>query len=328
MLVVDNRNNCLTISFLLQCARHPFKYIVCMMTLALCVRYLHFTKDNVVPLHDFNDVNEAFIHDIESRRLLSDDGGCTERRNVFFLKIAKTGSTTVQQLLLRFGLVRDLSFMLFVNKWTYPSPKFSHLLLPEPSRTTGFDGRYNILCEHTLYSEPEVNKLMPNNTFYLANLRHPLTHVKSVINYHNMFKKLNISKTKNFLSDLLLDPVGHDKLNSTRNIMARFFGLPREVNDLTVGDALIRLVDEKFNLVLIMERIDESLVLMKRRLCWSTKDILYLPLRVEKYKGKINGKEEDQEQLIAQHRKWSAIDYAMYAHFGRKLQVCKKRFTV
>ena len=285
---------------------------------------VHYAQRNAQAVHqrDVNDGNETVIHATDSHRLLRNGGGCIEKQNVFFLKIQKTGSTTVQQLLLRFGLVRDLSFMLFVNKWSYPSPIFTHLLLPEPSRSTGFDGRYNILCEHTVYSEPELKKLMPNDTFYLANLRHPFTHIKSYINYYTMFTELNISSTKHFLSELLRDPVRHDKANSTRNVMATFFGLPRAVSDPAAGDALIRLVDEKFDLVLIMEHIDESLVLMKRRLCWTLKDILYLPLRVEKYEGKANGK-EDQEQLIARHRDWSPIDYAIYDHFARKLQVGK-----
>ena len=290
-----------------------------------CVGYLLYVRPNAQIVHqrNFNGRNETFIRDADSHRMLSNVGGCTERQNIFFLKIAKTGSTTVQQLLLRFGLVRDLSFMLFVNKWSYPSRTFFHLLLPEPSRSTGFDGRYNTLCEHTMFSQPEVKRLMPSDTFYVANLRHPFTHIKSYINYMNMYKKLNISSSKHFLSELLHDPVGHDKEKSTRNIMAKFFGLSRGVNDPAAGEALIRLIDEKFNLVLIMERIDESLVLMKRRLCWSTKDILYLPLRVQNYKGKINRKEEVQDELIARHRKWSTIDYSMYDHFERKLQVSR-----
>ena len=38
---------------------------------------------------------------------------------------------------------------------------------------------------------------------------------------------------------------------------------------------LIEYIDAYFDVVLIVEHIDESLVLMKRRLCWPMKDILY-----------------------------------------------------
>ncbi|KAI0242111.1 hypothetical protein LSAT2_014850 [Lamellibrachia satsuma] len=133
----------------------------------------------------------------------------------------------------------------------------------------------------------------------------------------NVMLKLFISATSTTGMKLLFTPQTlivccAMAADASRNKMA--------VSDPAAGDALIRLVDEKFDLVLIMEHIDESLVLMKRRLCWTLKDILYLPLLVEKYEGKANGKEEDQEQLIARHRDWSPIDYAIYDHFARKLQ--------
>ena len=269
--------------------------------------------------------NENTIDEIEARtsKMLTSDGHCKERRNIFFLKIGKSGSTTVQQLLLRFGMVRDLSFALFVDKSTYPSPTFSEFLLPGPNRSTGFDGQYNIICEHTVYNESELKRWMPGDTFYLANIRHPLTHVKSIINHSKLYTMLNISTSANFLAELLSDPQRHDKTNRTRNISARFFGLNRTVSDKATGDALIQHIDRKFGLVLIMERIDESLVLMKRRLCWSTKDILYLPLRVVEYKGKAKETEHDQEELIAKHRKWSNIDYDIYDHFVNRLQVSR-----
>ena len=304
----------LTYAIFLQFARQIWKYLVFAIIL-YSVIYLIYAQVNLEPVHVRDITHETKIH--------NDGDVCTEKRNIFFLKIAKTGSTTVQQLLLRFGLVRNLSFMLFVNKWAYPSRTFRHLLLPEPNRSTGFDGRYNILCDHTMYSESEVKQLMPQDTFYLTNLRHPFTHVKSYINYANIFTTLNISKKQDFLEDLLSNPEQHDRVYRTRNIMAKFFGLNRNVSDLAAGDALIKQIDANFHLVLIMERIDESLVLMKRRLCWSAKDILFLPLRVLKYKGKATGTQEDEDSLIARHRKWSGIDYAIYDHFVRKLQVSR-----
>ena len=276
-------------------------------------------------LHYNNGINEngTIMDETEARisKMLISDGHCKERRNIFFLKIAKSGSTTVQQLLLRFGMVRDLSFALFVDEFTYPSPTFSEFLLPAPNRSTGFDGQYNIICEHTVYNESELKRWMPGDTFYLANIRHPLTHLKSSINHRKLYTRLNISTSANFLAELLSDPKRHDKWNTTRNISARFFGLNRTVGDTATGDALIQHIDRKFGMVLIMERVDESLVLMKRRLCWSTKDILYLPLRVAEYKGKAKETEQDQEELIAKHRKWSNIDYDMYDHFVTRLQV-------
>ena len=242
---------------------------------------------------------------------------CTERRHIFFLRVAKTGSSTLRSLLLRFGITRNLSFVLFA-KTSFTKKVYRNLLLPEPSRSTGFDGHYNLLVEHTVFNESEIKALMPDNTFYLATLRHPITQIKSFINQVRLYDKLGLNKSEHFLATFLKNPAGRDKRNDSRNVMSRYFGLPWKISDKKSGDELVKLADRKFDLVLIMELLDEGYVLLKRRLCWTTKDILYHTIRT----GKYNGKDVDQtDDLIAKHRKWSSIDYAMYEHFKKKLQV-------
>ena len=244
---------------------------------------------------------------------------CTERRHIFFLRVAKTGSSTLRSLLLRFGMTRNLSFVLFA-KTSFTKKVYRNLLLPEPSRSTGFDGRYNLLVEHTVFNDSEIKALMPANTFYLATLRHPITQIKSFINQVRLYDKLGLNKSEHFLATFLKDPGGRDKRNDSRNVMSRYFGLPWKVSDKKAGDELIKLADRKFDLVLIMELIDEGYVLLKRRLCWTIKEILYHTIRTSKYNGKVVDQTDD---LIAKHRKWSSIDYAMYEHFKTKLQVCR-----
>ena len=244
---------------------------------------------------------------------------CTERSHIFFLRVAKTGSSTLRSLLLRFGMTRNLSFVLFA-KTSFTKKVYRNLLLPEPSRSTGFDGHYNLLVEHTVFNDSEIKALMPDNTFYLATLRHPITQIKSFINQVRLYDKLGLNKSEHFLATFLQNPAGRDKRNDSRNVMSRYFGLPWKISDKKSGDELIKLADRKFDLVLIMELLDEGYVLLKRRLCWTTKDILYHTIRT----GKYNGKDVDQtDDLIAKHRQWSAIDYAMYEHFKKKLQVCR-----
>jgi len=58
-----------------------------------------------------------------------------------------------------------------------------------------------------------------------------------------------------------------------------FFDLGLRTTDYhkteVVRDAILD-IDDKFTLVLIYEYLDESLVLMKRKLCWELDDVLYL----------------------------------------------------
>ena len=266
-------------------------------------------------------VTELRVNKSHGSKVTVKPDSCTERRHIFFLRVAKTGSSTLRSLLLRFGMTRNLSFVLFAKTFLiFNKKEFRNLLLPEPSRSTGFDGRYNLLVEHTVFNDSEIKALMPDNTFYLATLRHPITQIKSFINYVKLYDKLGLNKSEHFLATFLEDPSGRDKRNDSRNVMSRYFGLPRNVSDKKAGDELIKLADRKFDLVLIMELIDECYVLLKRRLCWTIKEILYHTIRTSKYSGKDVDQTDD---LIAKHRKWSSIDYAMYEHFKTKLQVCR-----
>lgn len=56
---------------------------------------------------------------------------------------------------------------------------------------------------------------------------------------------------------------------------------------------------EKIDLVLIMEYFDESLVLLKRELCWDLDDVVYFKLnqRSEEYK-QTNITDEQQVQCV------------------------------
>lgn len=74
---------------------------------------------------------------------------------------------------------------------------------------------------------------------------------------------------------------------------------------------------DKFTLVLIYEYLDESLVLMKRRLCWQLDDILYLDFHHSNFNtyNKINSTIEFQQKV----RKWNQADTRLYQFFNRTL---------
>eukprot|EP00058_Branchiostoma_floridae_P012940 XP_002598428.1 hypothetical protein BRAFLDRAFT_83226 [Branchiostoma floridae] len=79
----------------------------------------------------------------------------------------------------------------------------------------------------------------------------------------------------------------------------------------------IEKIESEFPLVMIMEHFDESLVLFKRMMCWSLKDILYK----RRNSGKYLYKEEDVPDNLKQvHKQWSHVDYALYDHFYQVFQ--------
>ena len=54
---------------------------------------------------------------------------CTEAHHVYFLKVHKAGSTTIQNIFWRFGFMRNLSILVFPNTiMSYPRKNFLSML--------------------------------------------------------------------------------------------------------------------------------------------------------------------------------------------------------
>jgi hypothetical protein len=81
-----------------------------------------------------------------------------------------------------------------------------------------------------------------------------------------------------------------------------------------VKDAILDL-DDKFTLVLIDEHLDESLVMLKRKLCWELDDVLYLKSYFKEEARHTNFTEIEKGRL----KNWSKADYSLYEYFNKTL---------
>ena len=149
---------------------------------------------------------------------------------------------------------------------------------------------YNILCNHVIYNRQAFRSIMPNDTIYIGIIRNPVSQFMSGFLYYGVSEIVLSQHQGAFLSDVqlmnlfLTNPQSYDTSNAfyyLQNKMSFDFGLSREYfyNELVVSKFISDL-NEDFSLVIILEYIDESLVLMKRILCWELQDILYLALNV------------------------------------------------
>ena len=103
---------------------------------------------------------------------------CKEHQHFYFLKVAKCGSTTLYNIIYRFGVTRGLTFTLFKNKFPFPQHSFRKAMLPAPTNE-GFHGKYDIFCEHSIFNPQELNITMKKDTKNIANLRDPLSRLRS-----------------------------------------------------------------------------------------------------------------------------------------------------
>ena len=73
----------------------------------------------------------------------------------------------------------------------------------------------------------------------------------------------------------------------------------------------IQEIDETFDLILIMEHFDESLVLLKHELCWSYEDLATFKLNVHEETSKTVISKEAREKL----KTWLDPSYKLYQYF-------------
>ncbi|KAL4234756.1 galactosylceramide sulfotransferase [Mactra antiquata] len=219
-------------------------------------------------------------------------GGKDECHHVAYLKVHKTGSSSVQNIFLRFGQTRNLTFILghdneelaetpYANMISYSNTLNDKNIVPPPEGS-----HYDIICCHVIYNRTTFQKYLPTDTKYIGLVRDPITRLESAIRYFQLFSNRNLSEYAN-------DPLRFEKgpHSMSNNRMAFEFGYPLTLfpnshdqpNDLenAINDYTDDLFDQ-FDLIMINERMDESLVLMRRILNWQIKDILYMKKLVSK----------------------------------------------
>ncbi|KAJ7374934.1 hypothetical protein OS493_005293 [Desmophyllum pertusum] len=198
---------------------------------------------------------------------------CKPVNNILFLKTHKTGSSTVTNILNRYGDTRDLMFALPSIKVTYS------FFWPRPFQlrfTQAFGRAPNILCNHARYNKIPMNWLFPKETTrYITLLREPSQHFESIFNFFQLGRRfLALRKVSSPLETFLQNSTYYLQqatnitglLNLIRNPALFDLGLdPKYHRDLTVVRNYIRFLQQEFDLVLLVEYFDESLVLLKRR---------------------------------------------------------------
>ncbi|XP_033739096.1 galactose-3-O-sulfotransferase 3-like [Pecten maximus] len=247
-----------------------------------------------------------------------------EKRHIAFVKVHKAASTTVQNIFLRFAMQRDLLVVMpYVPKFFYPniisihSTVTSRNILPAPRNRS-----YDILCCHVIYNRTAFELIMPRDTVYIGIVRDPFEHFKSVLNYFRPKQVFEIDDPFP-VSRFLENPKFYNNgtsLSFLDNRMAVEYNFPSHVfqtrNKTEIQQYILKL-DTEFELVIVVELFDESIILMRRLLNWKIKDVLYMKQNVKrKGRGEFFFNPGD----AYRHKVWDEIDYALYDHFYKKIQ--------
>ncbi|XP_077983793.1 galactose-3-O-sulfotransferase 2-like [Glandiceps talaboti] len=246
---------------------------------------------------------------------------CEESTNIVFIKVHQAGGGVVANILQRFGDHRNLTFVLPKDDRTdsagWPYCFHTNHMLPSSN------GRYNILCNHAVYNRREFNKIMPKDTNYVTILRHPEQHFETLFNHYRFAEKLGIHSRDPFRSFLQKPEEFISRFASNEN--ERFllhnpmaYDLGFDPENFTNEEAVFSLINDiqkSFKLVMISDYLDESLVLLKRQMCWELDDVIYY--KPSDAKIHSEHRSEVSSDLREKLQKWNFVDNILYRHFNK-----------
>jgi len=259
--------------------------------------------------------------------------------NMVYLKLHKCASDTMVNVLHRFGLKRNLTFVLPVRgRMTlgFPYVMENHFFRPLKTK------QFNILCQHVIYTPSVMSRIMPADSVYFTSIREPFARMKSAYRFFNLQARAELlsgpNQLERYLEDIprieraLRSPANYKHRTScipigysfTYNGMAFGLGFDtgfhRDTVDQSHNATYIRewiaALDRQFSLVMVVEYFHESLVLLRRLMCWTMEDILYVKRNANEYEEKDKHIEP---RLVENFRRHNVPDYVLYYHYNRTL---------
>ncbi|XP_071950152.1 galactosylceramide sulfotransferase-like [Antedon mediterranea] len=242
---------------------------------------------------------------------------CIPKQQILFLKTHKTGSSTLTSILQVYGFLRNLTFAVPKTGAQIISRGFFRTDQVRP-------GKYDMLVNHARYSRTEMQKVMKPNTTYITIFRDPSTQIESNFEYFLLRNTFHLENMPNPFQTFAENPSYYYSKYGQRSPFRHYMKNPNlydlglkesQQEDRGVVEKFIAKIAKEFDLVLIQEYFNESLLLLKKLMCWEIDDILYLS------KGKRSKKIRfDIDQSLRESiRKWSWGDVLLYDHFNKTL---------
>lgn len=250
-------------------------------------------------------------------------------QNVVLLKTHYTGSDVITNILNRFADLRNLHVAIpseSLSTFYWPSRfhwKYVDIML--------LDGVLpNILVNHARYNGDVMDEIIQPHAAFVTILRDPVSHFEATfrnLDFAGILEMENISQPywtflenpRRYIAKAIQHRRFQDSLNLIKNGM--FFDLGLRTTDYhkieVVKDAILDIA-EKFTLVLIYESLDESLVLLKRRLCWDLDDVLYLKFHYQ-FQSKNSRSSAINSTVTERIRRWNKADVMLYHYFNKTL---------
>lgn len=263
---------------------------------------------------------------------------CTEKRSIVFIKTHKAGSTTLIAPLQKYAYTHNLTVMVPQegnNMFNWPLE-----FRPNKDNVAAENGeKFDLLVNHIIFNKTSISPLMKPNTQYITILREPLAHLRSTFQYFGLNTGHRLGSGQDAIKKYLSNPIKYDtmpewmeqaiplaanRVNSmTRNLQAADLGLSYwDFDKPQVVDRFIKYTINNFDFIVILERMHESLVLLRRHMCWKMEDILFLSKNVNPFR-EFQIKDLT-ESTRANAYRWNKIDNLLYQAANRQLDQLRR----
>lgn len=254
---------------------------------------------------------------------------------VGFMKTHKTASSTVQNILMRYAMNSDWNVAMY-SHGSHLGPPSNQYLLNQPFSSRWLnkvpwlemveEKGYNIFAFHTKWNQREVEKVLGKGAKYVTILRDPVNQFESLYNYVHFEKDFNMG-LEQFVINYIDSRRPVQRVHGYLGRNQQLWDLGMEEKDITNPDAVnkkIKEMDKEFDLVMISEDFDSSLVLLSDVLCWPLKNMTSLKLNARKKSAIEKLSDKARETL----KDWLWADYKVYNYFKKELELKKQDYGI
>ncbi len=229
---------------------------------------------------------------------------------IMYLKMGEMGSTTLTNTLYKYALRKQLRVMLF-NQIPLLWETMEQIRFKMPGEGGKSDEKFDIFAEHVIYNPKTVKKkYMHMHTVVMSSIVNPLdqcqseqtsenTMARHIRNRHGCGIHMEVADQLICLHDSRIDTIDHN------------FGIPSQANSSRKS---LHINGNQFHLVTVSGYMDESLVLLRRKLCWSVEDVIYIVLESIDSRQQVKFATDPKT-----HNEINPSDFYLYHYFLRKL---------